>query len=270
MGEHPGLARTRAGDDQQRPVAVDDGLPLRGVQPLQELCVRRHPLTLPTAWDAPRTPSGLRSGSREESNRRPEPGRRRGPHRAQPLASPTVADGRIARLRARVTEGVEWAPTTAWQPVVVGPGRLRTGPRHRRRAPGRRPGLPAVRLVGGVRGGDRRRPRVHRCRRGRRRRGPQRGGHHRHRRQPDQRRRRRTPGGDAGLLLIGGLYALFSTSRTMVRALWTSSQIAARTARDQAAGRSRASWPTTGSCSCSSSPSAEPGACGTPRRVPGC
>jgi uncharacterized BrkB/YihY/UPF0761 family membrane protein len=30
------------------------------------------------------------------------------------------------------------------------------------------------------------------------------------------------------LLLTGGLYALFSTSRTMVRAMWTSSQISAR------------------------------------------
>ncbi|MET0490231.1 MAG: hypothetical protein ABW143_08365, partial [Acidimicrobiales bacterium] len=30
-----------------------------------------------------------------------------------------MADGRIAHLRERVTEAVEWAGSTAWRPVVV-------------------------------------------------------------------------------------------------------------------------------------------------------
>ncbi len=33
MGQHPGLARAGAGEDQQRSLAVDDGLPLRLVEP---------------------------------------------------------------------------------------------------------------------------------------------------------------------------------------------------------------------------------------------
>ena len=112
VGEHPGLARAGAGDDQQRTVAVDDGLPLRGVQPLQELVVRRHPLTLPTPWDTP--PELWPRFGRAARSRS---GGDEGP-RGAPLASP-LADGRIARLRGRVTEGAEWAMTTAWQPVVI-------------------------------------------------------------------------------------------------------------------------------------------------------
>ena len=33
MGEHPRLARSGAGDDEQRPAAVDDGVELVGVEP---------------------------------------------------------------------------------------------------------------------------------------------------------------------------------------------------------------------------------------------
>jgi hypothetical protein len=38
--QHAGLARARAGDDEQRPALVDDGLPLRAVEPGE------HPLEL--------------------------------------------------------------------------------------------------------------------------------------------------------------------------------------------------------------------------------
>jgi len=41
-------------------------------------------------------------------------------HQVQPLASPPVANGRIAHLRNRVTEATEWAMTSAWRPVVIG------------------------------------------------------------------------------------------------------------------------------------------------------
>ena len=60
VGQHPGLARTGPSDDEQWAITVDDGLPLRGVQPLEELCVRRHPFTLPTAPDTPPDASDLR------------------------------------------------------------------------------------------------------------------------------------------------------------------------------------------------------------------
>ena len=35
MGEHPGLARAGAGDDQQRPAAVDNGVELIGVEQVE-------------------------------------------------------------------------------------------------------------------------------------------------------------------------------------------------------------------------------------------
>jgi uncharacterized BrkB/YihY/UPF0761 family membrane protein len=138
-----------------------------------------------------------------------------------------VTDGRIAHLRERVTEAVEWAGTTAWRPVVIARAAYE---RDRDIGGGLLAGALAFRLfvwlaafvvvivaiLGFV----------------------------------------SAAGGDAAstlseggitaiaasqiqqsasdarqgrwLLLIGGLYALFSTSRTMVRAMWTSSQIAAR------------------------------------------
>ncbi len=37
VGQHAGLARARAGEHEQRPLAVDDGLALGLVEPLQEL-----------------------------------------------------------------------------------------------------------------------------------------------------------------------------------------------------------------------------------------
>ena len=45
VGEHAGLARAGAGEDQQRALAVGDGVPLRRVQALEEVFdrgVRRH------------------------------------------------------------------------------------------------------------------------------------------------------------------------------------------------------------------------------------
>ncbi len=36
MGQHPGLSRAGAGDDEQRTLVVDDGVELIGVQPLDE------------------------------------------------------------------------------------------------------------------------------------------------------------------------------------------------------------------------------------------
>ncbi len=144
----------------------------------------------------------------------------------QPLASPTVADGRIARLRARVTEGVEWATTTAWRPVVVARAAYE---RDRDIGGGLLAGALAFRLFvwlaafvvvivavlgfidaaggnaaaalseGGITAiaASQISDAAADARKGR------------------------------WLLLIGGLYALFSTSRTMVRSLWTSSQISA-------------------------------------------
>ena len=149
------------------------------------------------------------------------------PHGAQPLASPPVADGRIARLRGRVTDGAEWAATTAWHPVVIARAAYE---RDRDIGGGLLAGAIAFRLfvwlaaflvvivsiLGFIdaAGGD-----------------------------------AAATLGDSGitaiaaseitqaasdvqrsrwLLLLAGLYALFSTSRTMVRALWTASAIAAR------------------------------------------
>ena len=149
------------------------------------------------------------------------------PHGAQPLASPPVADGRIAHLRGRVTEGAEWAATTAWHPVVIARAAYE---RDRDIGGGLLAGAIAFRLfvwlaaflvvivsiLGFIdaAGGD-----------------------------------AAATLGDGGitaiaaseitqaasdaqrsrwLLLLAGLYALFSTSRTMVRALWTASAIAAR------------------------------------------
>ena len=129
MGEHPGLARAGAGDDQQRPVAVDHGLPLRGVQALQELCMRRHPLTLPTGYDGPRHPFWRPIRSSWRPDQASERNGTQRPHRAQPLASPTVADGRIARLRTRVTEAAEWAASDGLAAGRHRSGGLRTGPR---------------------------------------------------------------------------------------------------------------------------------------------
>ena len=37
VGQHPGLARAGAGDDQQRRAGVDDRLPLRRVEPVEQL-----------------------------------------------------------------------------------------------------------------------------------------------------------------------------------------------------------------------------------------
>ncbi len=42
MGEDAGLARPGAGDDQQRPFGVQDGLPLRGIQVGEVLLGRQH------------------------------------------------------------------------------------------------------------------------------------------------------------------------------------------------------------------------------------
>ena len=39
MGEHPGLARSGAGNDQQRAVVVRDGVVLRGVEPGEQFLV---------------------------------------------------------------------------------------------------------------------------------------------------------------------------------------------------------------------------------------
>ncbi len=151
----------------------------------------------------------------------------RRPHRVQPLASPTVADGRIARVRARVTEGVEWAATTAWRPVVIARAVYE---RDRDIGGGLLAGALAFRLFvwlaafvvvlvailgfidaaggnaaaalsdGGITAiaASQVSEAASDARQGR------------------------------WILLVVGLYALFSTSRTMVRALWTSSQIAAR------------------------------------------
>ncbi len=138
-----------------------------------------------------------------------------------------MADGRIARLRSRATEAAEWTASTAWRPVVVGRAVYE---RDRDIGGGLLAGALAFRLfvwlaafvvvlvamLGFV----------------------------------------DAAGGDAAsalseggitaiaagqvseaaadarqgrwLLLAAGLYALFSTSRTMVRSLWTSSQISAR------------------------------------------
>ncbi len=145
----------------------------------------------------------------------------------QPLASPTVADGRIARLRAQVTEGVEWVATTAWQPVVIGRAAYE---RDRDVGGGLLAGALAFRLfvwlaafvvvivavLGFIdaAGGDAASALSE-------------GGitaiaaSQISDAAADARRGR-------WLLLIGGLYALFSTSRTMVRSLWTSSQISAQ------------------------------------------
>lgn len=145
----------------------------------------------------------------------------------QPLASPTVADGRIARLRVRVAEATEWVMTTAWRPVVIGRAAYE---RDRDVGGGLLAGALAFRLFvwlaafvvvlvailgfidaaggdaasvlreGGITGiaASQVSSAAADARRGR------------------------------WLLLAAGLYALFSTSRTMVRSLWTSAQIAAR------------------------------------------
>ena len=138
-----------------------------------------------------------------------------------------AATGRISRLRARVLEGVEWVMTTAWRPVVIGRAAYE---RDRDIGGGLLAGAIAFRffvwiaafsvvvvaLLGFVAdsGGD-----------------------------PAQ---ALADGGVTAiaasevasaaadvrdgrwLLLLGGLYALFSTSRTMARALWTTSAIAWR------------------------------------------
>lgn len=151
----------------------------------------------------------------------------RRPHPAQPLASPAVADGRISRLRERVTEVVEWTMTTAWRPVVIGRAVYE---RDREVGGGLLAGALAFRLFvwlaafvvvlvavlgfidaaggnaaatladGGITAiaASQVSEAANDASRGR------------------------------WLLLVVGLYALFSTSRTMVRALWTSSQISAR------------------------------------------
>jgi uncharacterized BrkB/YihY/UPF0761 family membrane protein len=144
----------------------------------------------------------------------------------QPLASPTVTDGRIARLRKRVAEVVEWATTTAWRPVVIGRAAYE---QDRDVGGGLLAGALAFRLFvwlaafvvvivavlgfidaaggnaastlseGGITAiaASQVSEAASDARNGR------------------------------WLLLAVGLYALFSTSRTMVRALWTSSQISA-------------------------------------------
>ena len=145
----------------------------------------------------------------------------------QPLASPTVTDGRIARLRGRVTEAVEWAMTTAWRPVVIARAVYE---RDREVGGGLLAGALAFRLFvwlaafvvvivavlgfidaaggnaastlgeGGITAiaASQVSEAASDARRGR------------------------------WLLLAGGLYALMSTSRSMVRSLWTASQISAR------------------------------------------
>jgi uncharacterized BrkB/YihY/UPF0761 family membrane protein len=132
-----------------------------------------------------------------------------------------VTEGRVARTRSRITEGVEWAATTAWRPVVVARAVYE---RDRDIGGGLLAGAIAFRLfvwlaafvvvgiavlgffeAGGaglvdstgltgiaaeqVTGAGR-----------------------------DARRGR-------WVLLLAGLYALFSTSRTMVRVVWTTSAI---------------------------------------------
>ena len=80
MREHPGLARAGAGHDQQRPVDVGDGVPLDGVQPLEEGVVggRHGPPTLPAACDTrPLTatvpPVDGAPGRRRRAARQPQP-----------------------------------------------------------------------------------------------------------------------------------------------------------------------------------------------------
>jgi len=138
-----------------------------------------------------------------------------------------VADGRISRLRSRVTEALEWATTTAWQPVLIARAAYE---RDRDIGGGLLAGALAFRLFvwlaafvavivailgfidaaggnaaatlgdGGITAiaASQIQQTASDARQGR------------------------------WLLLIGGLYALFATSRTMVRALWTSSALASR------------------------------------------
>ena len=187
MGQHPGLARPGPGDDQQRAVAVERRPPAaRGSAPRGAL--RAPPPVHPT--DGPRHPTGRfwppirRPGA---VDRRPEREMEQTPHGAQPLASPPVADGRIARLRGRVTEGAEWAATTAWHPVVIARAAYE---RDRDIGGGLLAGAIAFRLFVWLAAFlvvtclD---PRVHRRRRGRRRGDARQRRHHRHRRRPDHR-----------------------------------------------------------------------------------
>ncbi|HEY8060916.1 MAG TPA: YhjD/YihY/BrkB family envelope integrity protein [Acidimicrobiales bacterium] len=138
-----------------------------------------------------------------------------------------MADGRIARLRGRVTDGAEWAATTAWHPVVIARAAYE---RDRDIGGGLLAGAIAFRvfvwlaaflLVGvsvlgfidaagadaaaTLRDGGITAIAASEIAQA----------------ASDARRSR-------WLLLLAGLYALFSTSRTMVRALWTASAIAAR------------------------------------------
>ncbi|MET0826698.1 MAG: YhjD/YihY/BrkB family envelope integrity protein [Acidimicrobiales bacterium] len=138
-----------------------------------------------------------------------------------------MADGRIAHLRQRVADTAEWAGTTAWRPVVVARAAYE---RDRDIGGGLLAGALAFRLfvwlaafvvllVAGLgfvsaAGGDAAAALSE-------------GGitaiaaSQVQQTASDARTQR-------WLLLVAGLYALFSTSRTMVRAMWTSSQIAAR------------------------------------------
>ena len=63
--QHAGLARAGAGEDQQRTLAVQDGLALGLVEPLQKVvCVRsrRHPARIDTRYDDPRAREGALCG----------------------------------------------------------------------------------------------------------------------------------------------------------------------------------------------------------------
>lgn len=150
-----------------------------------------------------------------------------GRHQVQPLASPTVADGRIARLRQRVTGAAEWVGTTAWRPVVIGRAVYE---RDRDVGGGLLAGALAFRLfvwmaafvvvlvailgfidaAGGDAAATLSEGGITAIAAG----------------QVSEAAKDASRG--RWLLLAFGLYALFSTSRTMVRAMWTASQISAR------------------------------------------
>ncbi len=80
MGKDPGLARTGAGDDEQRALGVGDGLVLNGIETVQKVAVRMRrtiaeegshgAITLPAPCDAP---NRLNSGKVAALGRTPVP-----------------------------------------------------------------------------------------------------------------------------------------------------------------------------------------------------
>ena len=259
MGEHPGLARPGAGDDEQR--ALGRGRRPRaatGLSPSSRLvacAATRSPYRRPPTPH--RTLSALDSAP-GGSDRRPERRRRAtGRTAAQPLTSPPVADGRTRGRREPGHRGRRVGGDDRLAPRRHRPGGLRTGPGHRRRPARRRHRLPRVRLAGGVPPGGRLASSGSSTPQGAIADG-------------DARRRRASPPIAASEIAAGGVRrptqpvaparwpasTPSSTSRTMVRALWTASAIAARRPDDEAADRSRACWPTTAASWCCRPPSA--------------